>query len=68
MPDELVEIVSKIRQYKSENNYSLKEELNDVTVVGYGEFPKTADYDLKAVGGIINLHFEDGEKNIKIVK
>jgi len=66
--DNFVELVSKIRQYKSENNYSLKEELSDVTIVGYGEFPKLADYDLKAVGGIINLHFEDGAKDVKIVK
>lgn len=66
--DEVVEIVSKIRQYKSENNYSLKEELSDVTLLGYSDFIKSVDYDLKGVGGIVNLHFESGEKDIKIVK
>lgn len=66
--DNIVDIVSKIRQYKSENNYSLKEELTDVTLAGYGDFIKSADYDLKAVGNITNLHFEDGEKNIIIKK
>lgn len=66
--NEFVQLVSKIRQYKSENNYSLKEELNDVTLIGYGDFVKSADYDLKAVGNITNLHFENGEKNIIIKK
>ncbi|MDD4110611.1 MAG: valine--tRNA ligase [Clostridia bacterium] len=66
--NEFVQLVSKIRQYKSENNYSLKEELSDVTLVGYGDFVKSADYDLKAVGNIVNLHFEDGDKNVIIKK
>lgn len=65
--DDVVEIVSKIRAYKSENNYSLKEELSEVTVVGYSNFVKEV-VDLKGVGGIVELKFEDGEKDIKIKK
>ena len=66
--DEVAQIVSKIRAYKSENNYSLKEELSEVTIVGYSNFVKEVESDLKGVGGILNIKYEEGEKEIKIVK
>ncbi|MCI6542567.1 MAG: valine--tRNA ligase [Firmicutes bacterium] len=66
--DEAVQIVSKIRQFKSENNLSLKEELEKVRLVGFGDFVSKIDYDLKAVGSIRNLEFADGEKDIIIEK
>ncbi len=66
--DEVVDVVSFVRGYKSENNYSMKEELDEVTIVGYSDFLKTVDYDITAVCGIKSLKFEDGEKQIKIYK
>ena len=66
--DEVAQIVSKIRAFKSENNLSLKEELSKVTLVGYGDFVKACEVDIKAVGSIVSLEFEDGEKDVKIVK
>lgn len=66
--DEVAQIVSKIRAFKSENNLSLKEQLSSVTLVGFGEYVKAFESDIKAVGGIVDLNFYDGEKDIKIVK
>jgi valyl-tRNA synthetase len=66
--DNIVEIVSKIRQFKSENNYSLKEELSNVILSGYGDFVKSVDYDIKAVGNILNLELVNGEREVKIIK
>ena len=66
--DEVVEIVSKIRAFKSENNLSLKEELSNVKIIGYSKIVETVDYDIKAVGSILSLQFEDGEKQIIIEK
>lgn len=66
--NDFIQLVSKIRQYKSENNYSLKEELNEVIIIGYSDFAKSADYDLKAVGNILNLEFKKGEREIIIKK
>ena len=66
--DEVVEIVSKIRAFKSENNLSLKEELTDVKIIGYSKIVETVDYDIKAVSSILSLQFEEGEKQIIIKK
>ena len=66
--NEFVSIVSKIRAYKSENNYSLKEEISKVVLTGFSPFVKEAEEDLKAVGNIINVEYRDGEKNIEIIK
>ena len=46
----------------------MKEELDEVTIVGYTDFLKSVDYDITAVCGIKSLKFEDGEKEIKIYK
>ncbi|MBO4412416.1 MAG: valine--tRNA ligase [Clostridia bacterium] len=66
--DEVVDIVTQIRGYKSENNYSLKEELSKVIISGYSTFVKEAEEDLKAVGSILEIEFKDGNKNIEIIK
>jgi valyl-tRNA synthetase len=66
--NDFVQLVSKIRQFKSENNYSLKEEISEVVVSGYGDFVKSADYDLKAVGNIAKVSFKKGKKDIIIKK
>ena len=64
--EEAVEVVSKIRAFKSENNLSLKEPLNLVEVVGYSGELEFFKEDLMAVGSIENLKFENGEREVKI--
>ena len=64
--EEAVEVVSKIRAFKSENNLSLKEPLNLVEVVGYSGELELFKEDLMAVGSIENLKFENGEREVKI--
>ena len=66
--DEVLDVVSFVRGFKSENNYSMKEELDEVEIVGYSDFLKTVDYDIAAVCGIKDLKFASGEKKIKIIK
>ena len=46
----------------------MKEELDEVEIVGYSNFLKTVDYDISAVCGIKDLKFADGEKKINIIK
>lgn len=65
--DELVDVVSAIRRYKTENGFSQKEGLKQVELVGYNN-TKIFEGDIKAVGTIENIIFNDGEKNIKIIK
>ena len=64
--EEAIEVVSKIRAFKSENNLSLKEPLNLVEVVGYSGELELFKEDLMAVGSIENLKFENGEREVKI--
>ena len=67
----ILEILFKVRQFKSENNYSLKEEINEVILYGYEKnqsFIQSVEYDLKAVGNIKNITFKDGNKKVEIIK
>ena len=64
--DLVCEIVSAIRRYKSENNVSLKEQIENLTLTGYPEFIKSVEYDIKAVGNVKNFEYKNGEKNIEI--
>lgn len=64
--DEVCDIVSKIRRYKSENNLSLKEEIELLTIQGYSNFVKRVEYDIKAVGNVKEIKYQDGDKNIDI--
>lgn len=66
--NQFVEIVSKIRAYKSENNYSLKEEISKLIITGASEFIKSAQVDLQAVCGIGEIEYRDGQFNIEIIK
>ena len=65
--DELVEVVSQIRRFKTENNLSQKEALTSVTLSGY-ENLKYFETDLKSSQTIDNIIFEKGSKNIIITK
>ncbi len=64
--DEVCEIVSQIRRYKSENNLSLKEEVSELTVQGYSDFIKRVEYDIKAVGNVKEIIYRDGDKFVGI--
>ena len=64
--NEVCDIVSNIRGYKSQNNLSLKTEIETVTISGASEFVKECEQDIKAVCAINNLVFKDGQKDIKI--
>lgn len=64
--DEVCEIVSEIRKYKSENNLSLKEEVKLLEVSGYSDFARLVDYDIKAVGNVKEIKFASGEKCVKV--
>lgn len=64
--NEVCEIVSKIRGYKSQKGLSLKEELKKVTITGATQFVKDCADDIRAVCNIVNLEFADGEKDVII--
>ena len=60
--DEVMQIVSGIRQFKSENKISLKTFIKDLKVSSkYKDFIKLCEVDIKAVGSINNLEVEDGD-------
>ena len=64
--DEVCDIVSIIRGYKSQKGLSLKEELNTVSISGYDDFVKSCEDDIKAVGNIKKIIFKNGEKSVEI--
>ena len=64
--NDVCEIVSQIRGYKSQKGLSLKEELACVTISGYSDFIKTCEFDIKAVGNIKDIKFKSGNKNVEI--
>lgn len=66
--NEIMEIVSKIRQFKSENNLSLKEELSEVVITGYSDFAKEVESDIKAVGSIQKITWKNGEKEVFVIR
>ncbi len=64
--DEMVEIVSRVRAFKSENQISLKTQIADAEVTtNYPEFMQGVLYDLKAVNSIGGFNFKKGDLNIK---
>ncbi len=67
--DELIEVVARIRQFKSENKLSLKTEIEDVEIVSHNvDFFKLCSDDIKAVMNIKDLKFSAGEFDVKIGK
>jgi len=62
MGDEVINIVSRVRQSKSENKVSLKTIIKEVKVgTKYATFVNACDYDIKAVMSIQNLIVQDGD-------
>lgn len=64
--EEVMQIVSRVRQFKSENKISLKTSIKDVKVTSkYAEFIKQCEVDIKAVGSIGELEIADGDFNLE---
>ena len=64
--DEVMKIVSGIRQFKSENKISLKTFIKTLKVTSkYSKFIKECEVDIKAVGSIVELETADGEFNLE---
>lgn len=65
--DKVMDIVSQIRQFKSENKVSLKTFIKDAIITSkITEFLKLAETDIKAVSSINELIFKDGEFNLRL--
>lgn len=67
--DKFVEIVSLVRRYKAENNYSMKEEIKELSIQcneELREFIESSVDDLKAVTNSIDIKFSPGEFKVKI--
>ena len=63
--DEVVDIVGKIRGYKSENKISMKTQIESLDITSQNaDFISSVDYDIKAVGGIQKLNVKAGESNL----
>ncbi|MBQ3494809.1 MAG: class I tRNA ligase family protein, partial [Clostridia bacterium] len=60
--DEVMNIVSAVRQFKSENKISLKTFIQDITISSKNvEFVKSCEVDIKAVCSINEIKYADGE-------
>ena len=67
--DEVLEIVSKVRQFKSENKLSLKTEIENMTIQSEKiDFIKECEDDIKAVTSVRELEYKTGKFDVKIGK
>lgn len=65
--NKIIDILAIVRQFKSENNVSLKTFINDITIKSnINDFIKLAETDLKAVCSINQVVYEDGDFDVKI--
>ena len=65
--DLVVEIVSKVRQFKSMNQLSMKTEIEDCEIINPElNFVKSCEADIKAVTSIKEIRYSIGEFNVKI--
>ena len=65
--NQIIEIISLVRQFKSENNVSLKTFIKDICITSnITEFIKQAATDIKAVCSINEINYNNGELNVKI--
>ena len=65
--DDVVEIVSAIRRYKSENSLSLKEEIQSINLSLYPDQIREFESDIKAVGSVLNITYNNStQKDITI--
>lgn len=67
--DLVVDIVSRVRQFKSENKLSLKTEIESITISNTElDFVKTCEQDIKAVTSVHNINYKNGNFNVEIGK
>lgn len=67
--EEVLDIVSNVRQFKSENKLSLKTEVEDITITSRNvEFIKSAEQDVKGVAGARKIIYKDGDFKVEIGK
>ncbi len=67
--DQVVDIVSKVRQFKSENKLSLKTELESIKITAENlDFIKACEADIKAVSSVHNVEYEIGNFAVEIGK
>ena len=67
--DKVCDIVSLIRQYKSENKVSLKTFIEDIKITSENtDFFKLAEIDIKAVGSINKVEYENGSFKVEFGK
>ena len=65
--NKVIDILSAVRQFKSENNVSLKTFIKDIKVSSkINNFIKQAEVDLKAVCSINEIDYKDGDFNVEI--
>lgn len=65
--NKVMDIVGLVRQFKSENNVSLKTFIKDMTVSSkINNFIKQAEVDIKAVCSINEVNYVDGEFNVSL--
>ena len=61
--DKVVDLVSNVRKFKSENNVSLKTFIKDITITSnFTDFLKKAETDIKAVCSINEIKYKDGKE------
>ncbi len=67
--DEVVDIVARVRQFKSENKLSLKTEIEEIKITAENlDFIKACEQDLKAVCAIKNVEYNLGKFDVAIGK
>ena len=65
--DIVVDIVGRVRQFKSLNQLSMKTEIEDVEIISNNiEFIKSCEADIKAVTSVREIKYSTGEFDVKI--
>lgn len=65
--DVVMDIVSLVRQFKSENKVSLKTFIKDITITSnITNFLKQAEVDIKAVSSVVEVKYKDGDFGVEV--
>lgn len=65
--DLVVDIVSKVRQFKSENKLSLKTEIEDITISNNElDFIRQCEDDIKAVTSVRKINYQTGDFKVEV--
>lgn len=67
--EKVLDVVSLVRQFKSENKVSLKTFIEDITITSnINDFMKLAEVDLKAVSSALEIKYIEGDFNVVVGK